>query len=183
MEAAMIAFGDGKCKCAEKIAKLEKEIQKYRSIIGEVPCKVMQIVPPFCEESLKDDSIINFYTGLPHLKVVMTVFNHVGRTLRSATCKLTNFQQFILVMIKLRLDSPMVDLAYRFGVSPATVSRIVLKWLTQMDIRLKSLIIWPDRENLQKTMPNCFQASFGKKAAIIIDCFEVFFGTTIKPKG
>ena len=67
----------------------------------------------------------------------------------------------------IRLDSPMVDLAYHFGVSPAIVSRIVLKWLTQMDIRLKSLIIWPEQENLQKTMPNCFQASFGKKVAII----------------
>jgi len=43
-----------------------------------------------------------------------------------------------------------------------------------MDIRLKSLIIWLERENLQKTMPNRFQASFGKKVAIIIDGFEVF---------
>jgi len=107
----------------------------------------MQLVPPFCEESLKDDSIVHFYTGLPNLKVVMAVFNRVCRTLpgeRSATCKLTNFQQFMLVVVKLRLDSPMVDLAYRFGVSPTTVSRILLKWLTQMDIRLKSLIIWPE---------------------------------------
>ena len=43
-----------------------------------------------------------------------------------------------------------------------------------MDIRLKSLIIWPDRECLQKTMPNCFQVAFGKKVAIILDCFEIF---------
>ena len=63
MEAAMIAFGDDKCKCAEKIAELEKEIQKYRSIIDELSCKVLQLVPPFCEGSLKDDSIVNFYTG------------------------------------------------------------------------------------------------------------------------
>ena len=43
-----------------------------------------------------------------------------------------------------------------------------------MDIRLRDLIIWPDRENLRKTMPMCFQESFGKKVAIIIDCFEIF---------
>ena len=43
-----------------------------------------------------------------------------------------------------------------------------------MDIRLKCLIIWPERENLQKTMPNCFRSSFGKKVAIVIDCFEIF---------
>ena len=56
----------------------------------------------------------------------------------------------------------MVDSAYRFGVSPATVSSIVLKWLTQIDIRLKKLIRL-ERENLQKTIPNSFQVSFGKK--------------------
>ena len=34
--------------------------------------------------------------------------------------------------------------------------------------------MWPDRDILQKTMPTCFQESFGKKVAIIIDCFEIF---------
>ena len=65
-------------------------------------------------------------------------------------------------------------LAYRFGVSLSTVSRIFLKWLKQMDLRLSNLILWPDREALRKTMPACFQASFGMKVAIIIDCFEIF---------
>jgi len=74
MEAAMLAFRDGKCKCAEKIVELQKEIQRYWTIIDELSWKVMQLVPPFCEESLKDDSIVNFYTGLPNLKVVMAVF-------------------------------------------------------------------------------------------------------------
>ena len=46
--------------------------------------------------------------------------------------------------------------------------------LKQMDLRLQDLIIWPDRDALQKTMPMCFQASFGKKVAVIIDCFEIF---------
>jgi len=65
-------------------------------------------------------------------------------------------------------------LAYCFGVSPSTVSRIFLKWLKQMDLRLSNLILWPDHEALRKTMPACFQASFGKKVAILIDCFEIF---------
>jgi len=54
------------------------------------------------------------------------------------------------------------------------VSRILFKWLTQMDIRLQDLIIWPDRDSLRKTMPQCFQDSVGKTVAVIIDCFEVF---------
>ena len=88
--------------------------------------------------------------------------------------KLSSFQQFMCTILKLRLNSPIQDLALRFNVSPATVSRVMLKWLSQMDIRLQDLIIWPDRDCLQLTMPECFIESFGKKVAIIIDCFEIF---------
>ncbi len=67
------------------------------------------------------------------------------------------------------------DLATRLNVSCATISRIWLKWLTAMDNSLRKLIVWPEREQLWKTMPECFRTSFGTKVvAVIIDCFEVF---------
>ncbi len=43
-----------------------------------------------------------------------------------------------------------------------------------MSHRLCHLIFWPNRDALMKTMPICFQGSFGKKVTIIIDCFEIF---------
>jgi len=43
-----------------------------------------------------------------------------------------------------------------------------------MDTRLSSTIKWPEREDLWRTMPQCFQFSFGKKTTVIIDYFEVF---------
>ena len=43
-----------------------------------------------------------------------------------------------------------------------------------MDVRLKPLTMWPERENVRKTMPECFRAEFGEKVAVVIDCFEVF---------
>ena len=43
-----------------------------------------------------------------------------------------------------------------------------------MDIRLSPLINWPEREDLWRTMPKCFQYLFGKKTTVIIDCFKVF---------
>jgi len=89
-------------------------------------------------------------------------------------CCLSLFQQFMCVMLKLRLNDPIQHLAFQFNVCKATISRVLLKWLAQMDLRLKDLIIWPDRDNLRKTMPQCFQVSFGKKVAIVIDCFEIF---------
>ena len=35
------------------------------------------------------------------------------------------------------------------------------------------VINWPDRKDLWKTMPLCFQYTFGRKVTVI-DCFEVF---------
>ena len=72
---------------------------------------------------------MGFYTGLPNLKVLKAVFNCVSITLpseRSAQCKLSKFQKFIVVMLKLRINVPLVDLSYRFNVSTSTISRILL---------------------------------------------------------
>jgi len=42
-----------------------------------------------------------------------------------------------------------------------------------MHYHLEWLIKWPEREELCKTMPSCFQATYGTKAVAVIDCFEV----------
>jgi len=70
------------------------------------------------------------------------------------------------------MNAVMNDLGHRFNVSNATISRIFLKWMKQLD--MKGLRIWPDQEALQKSMPSCFQESFGTKVVVIIDCFELF---------
>ena len=78
------------------------------------------------------------------------------------------FQEFIMVLMKLRLNVPLQDLAYRFVVSPSTVSRTFSTWLTVMDIRLSAIIRWPGRDELWHTMPSCFQFSFGKKPPLLL---------------
>ena len=88
--------------------------------------------------------------------------------------KLTLFQQFSCVLLKLRTNANIENLSHRFGVSCTTISRIFNKWLPHIDRRLHGLILWPDRKALQKTMPQSFQQSFGKKVAVILDCFEVY---------
>ena len=77
--------------------------------------------------------------------------------------------------MKLRLKVPHQDLAYRFGISQSAVSRTLAHWLLIMDVRLSPLIRWLEREELWKTMPQCFKFSFGNKTTVIIDCFEVFY--------
>ena len=80
-----------------------------------------------------------------------------------------------MVLMKLRLNMPFKDHAYRFkNISVSSISRTFSAWMIAMDIRLSPLILWPEREALWATMCLSFQYSFGKKITVVIDCFEVF---------
>ena len=175
MELEIIKLAERKCKCSNQIKGLNEDLAGCHTTIENLSAKLKLQLPPFSEESFKSDESVVFYTSLPNIKVLKTIFDHVVETMpMEATCKLAPFQEFMCTLLKLRLNSPIQDLASHFDISKATVSRIILKWLIQMDIRLQGLIIWPDRESLRKTMPECFQESFAKKVAIIVDCFEIF---------
>lgn len=56
------------------------------------------------------------------------------------------------------LGVPNQDLAYRFNVhvSRTVVSRIIVSYLTVMEVILSPLISWPDREQLQKDNAKVF---------------------------
>ena len=130
---------------------------------------------PFSKKCFVTDVYTKFHTGLPNFKLLKTVFDHVSKGLpTNGVTKLSNFQEFVCLMLKLRTNAPNEGLAYQFGVCQATISKTILKWLKLADTRLSGLIYWPDRDALQKTMPECFKRSFGTKVAVIIDCFEIF---------
>lgn len=120
------------------------------------------------------DDKVRFYTGLPSMEVLMVVFDHVSPYVTRQTQSLDRFQEFMIVLMKLRLNAPLQDLAYRFSVSVSTISRVFYHWIVVMDSRLFRFVYWPNRDQLWKTMPQCFQYAFGKKTTVIIDCFEVF---------
>lgn len=130
---------------------------------------------PFTEEYfVNSDNKVRFYTGLPGLDILKTTLEFISPFVTRRTRTLTAFQEFVMVLMKLRLNVPLQDLAYRFDISLSTVSRTFLAWMTVIDVRLSPLISWPEREDLWRTMPVCFQYSFGKKTTLIIDCFEIF---------
>ena len=164
------------CNCANTIKELQDELADCKQALDKLSSQVREHLPQFCEERFMNDSFTQHYTGLPNIEVLKIVFDHVSKTLplSERSTKLSSFEEFICVMIKLRTNRSNEDLSYCFGVSPATISRALLKWLKQMDIRLRNLILWPDHDALWKTMPECFRSSFGTKVAVIIDCFEVF---------
>ena len=157
------------------IAELRDELNcAYESIrkLKDQNCSLA----PFTQSSFQFQSkeFILHYTGLPNFEIVKTIFDFVSRDCKFGRTKLTPFQEYLLTLIKLRQNLLSQDLAYRFGINASTVSRILLKWLVIMDVRLKPLIVWPEREQLWKTMPECFREEFGTKVAVVLDCFELF---------
>ncbi|XP_044170771.1 uncharacterized protein LOC122954947 [Acropora millepora] len=130
---------------------------------------------PFDKNYFREDNgKVSFYTGLPTYEVLEATFNHVSPFVKRRTQSLTLFQEMVMVLMKLRLNVPRQDLAYRFGISQSTASRTFAHRLLIMDVCLSPLIRWPEREELWETMPQCFKFSFGNKTTVIIDCFDVF---------
>ena len=75
------------------------------------------------QEHFDSDAKVRFYTGLPSYEVLMVVFEHVSSHFSRQTQNLSRFQEFVMVLIKLRLNVPLQELVYRFVVSVTTVSR------------------------------------------------------------
>ena len=123
-----------------------------------------------------DDKLTSFYTGLPSFVVLLSIFNFVVKNIQPTSNhgKLTTFQCFLMTLMKLRLNLSNYDLGFRFCIHDTTVSRIIIKWIQFLDLRLSSLIQWPEREQLQRTMPWCFRSHYGLTVTSIIDCFELF---------
>ena len=155
-ELEILHRAEGKCECSEEIKALKDELKSCHATIDELSTKLKEHLPPFCEESapfceesVMDDEFALYYTGLSNVKVLKVIFKHVLKTMPfEGINKLTPFQEFMCTLQTLRSNTPLQGLAYQFGVSKATISRIISRWLVQMDIRLQDLIIWLDRENL-----------------------------------
>ena len=122
---------------------------------------------------LGDDAKVHYYTGLPNYEVLISTFEFVMQTFADGDRRSYYWRSFIIVLLKLRLNLGLQDIAFRLEVSVATVSRLFHETLDIMTTRLEWLIKWPAREELWKTTPNCFRASFGTKVVAIVDCYEI----------
>ena len=153
----------------QKCIKLQKDCDKYQQENTKLRLKVIG------DDFLVDDVKTKYYTGLPSYELLQVVFSFVTiglpNSFQNGPCSV--FQQFLMVLMKLRLNLGCQDLGYRFGVHYSTVSRYFCKWLDVLYNRLSVFISWPERDQFLKTMPLEFRKNF-RKCAIIIDCFEIF---------
>lgn len=138
------------------LTQMENEKNYLQHLIEELSNLKSQLLSArFLEQTFKNnDEKTKFYTGLPSYKTLMSVFNLTSHCIkRNFQNGLESFSEFILVLLRLKLNLTLQDLSYRFDISVATASRIFDRWIHALSIRLKFLIYWPEREELQATMP------------------------------
>ena len=82
----------------------------------------------------------------------MTVFEFVSSGVQhSSLSALTQFQEFAMTLMRLRLNLAIVDLAYRFAISTSTTSADILEWINIAYNRLGVMLKWPSRDDLFAT--------------------------------
>jgi len=98
---------------AEEVGYMEERACEVRVVRESV------LTQDFLEsDSSKVPDVIKFYTGLPSYPRLMAVFNFLSSALVQSKCSaLPLFQQFLIALMKLRLNVCDQDIAYRFGVS------------------------------------------------------------------
>lgn len=158
-----------------QLHSLIEESKKLKETIGSL------------EEKLKKEKLINritdndkmtkFYTGLKSWKLFLVMYKlllpGIDHCSLSTKRSLQTEEQFLLVLMRLRLNLSEQDLAYRFHISQTSVSSYLAKWIDVMYIRLsRNFMVWPTREALRKSTPTYFRNKF-PGCVSIIDAFEI----------
>ena len=86
---------------------------------------------------------------------------------------LTLEDELLLTLMRLRMGWLEQALGYVFAISESSVSRILAKWLNFLYLRLGLIPIWPEWEEIERTMPSVFKEAYPSTFAIL-DATELF---------
>ncbi len=97
--------------------------------------------PSVSAEFLKEDNLkTEFYTGLTSWAVFMQLFSLLSPSITPSRTRLSLQDKLVLALMKLWLNVPFQDLAYRWRINVSTVTRLFRKWIAVMSERIKFLI-------------------------------------------
>ena len=82
-------------------------------------------------ESLMDnDAKVKYYTGLPSYKILKAIFDFVHPCVKNySQTVLPLFNQFLMVLVRLRVNMDIEHLSFHFGIHASNVSRTLKKWI------------------------------------------------------
>ena len=89
---------------------------------------------------------------------------------------LAGVDQLFLFLAWLRFGSPLKHAAWLFNLSKSTASRYIITWANFIYFKLGCVPIWPTKDIVIETMPECFKATY-PNTRVIIDCTVVLSKT------
>ena len=165
-----------------RLQRLQAENEKLKNEGERKPLRI--------ESISNDDALIRLYTGFQTFQLLLTFFSFLGPVVhhlqiwgsktsssgKHRKTKLDPFNQLFLTLMKLRRNLHVKDLAYRFCISAASVSRYFITWVCFLYHHLREIDIFPLREQVIRTLPAPFEEKYAT-TYIIIDATEFYLET------
>ena len=174
-----------------KISSLNDQLEQLELQLRQLKQSLFPI------EKLKaDNSATRFYTGFPNFSSLLATFEYFEPKLkrmrywrgkessgnsdtvqndksnRGRKRSLSYLEEFIMVLMRLKVGLFVSDLANRFGISPGHVSKIFTTWISFLYNELPNLFPFPSQELVFKNMPTQFKDF--PNTRIILDCTEIY---------
>lgn len=172
---------------AKGLNAIDEQLNKMMEESAQMKKSIAALEESLAKEKLinrirENDAMTKFYTGLKSWKLLLIIYKLVlpgiehfssSDTRKQRFKSLPSLEQFLLVLMRLRLNLSVQDLAHRFNISKATASTYIAKWIDVMYVRLaRNFMIWPTKEALAMSTPTYFRQKF-PGCVSIIDCFEI----------
>ena len=143
----------------------------------------------FFKHATESDKTVRYFTGKPCLAIfygmltTLTIDNGPITYWRGPSTQerrrasdavrrvLTETEEYLLTLIRIRLGLDLELLGYLFGIHASTASRIFITWVNVLYSTFQHLIVWPERAMIHAHMPPEFKARY-TNTRVIIDCTE-----------
>ena len=179
---------------SEQLQALSLEKDRLKSHIECLTVSSNSNTQPFSWSNIKTDKKMKFYTGIATISMFNLMFTWIKPCLpdivfwrgskrifasrvshtRRRFQKVCGRDQFLLILMRLRLGLFNEDLADRFCISPSTCSVIFTPWVKLLSKLFgESLLIWLPRDVIRSHLPAMFLPKY-QKVVCIIDCTEIF---------
>lgn len=181
------------------MTETQEEVERLKTLLGQKEkendllrkkIQACQAPNPLTPETINNSSVSNYFkycTGFTYddFNKLCTFFRlpdnetapqtHIPMTYEKVNWQIQEMplrQQFLLVLMRLRQNFDLKELAFKFQIDVQSVSTLFNSWIYFMYGRLGSVSVWPHRDSITEKMPNTYKADFPTTFAIL-DCTEI----------
>ena len=140
---------------------LRRQVNMQTLTITQVSCSC--ILSKFSNnfypmQLFQNDEAIKHYTQFPSFAALKTFYDGLPKPARTQARTLSQLNEFVLTLMKLRRNLSFFDLGVRFGVSHSTAARIFWEWIHCLDAFYSDIqpALFVSKDGITRTLPPSF---------------------------